>query len=209
MRPPLRWRSASRPSGTRQRCRRPSARALARLMFLRAVWLSGDSRITRLPGEMTRAELTLVDDSPARRGHSLGNSRFAMRSTARASVDGRRCRLLEGHEMSHRTRREPNRATQPKGIDPTTGKRHPPVESPVSKRSTSTGFGRGRKPATEKREVLSIHPLNAVVSADHQKRERPAHWAGRSEPSLQPRRGVWPSPQRSGGHSVSTRVLIC
>jgi hypothetical protein len=32
-------------------------------------------------------------------------------------------------------KREPTQATQPKGIDPTTGKPYPPVEIPVPKRS--------------------------------------------------------------------------
>jgi hypothetical protein len=33
-------------------------------------------------------------------------------------------------------KREPTQPTQPKGIDPTTGKPYPPVDVPVPKRST-------------------------------------------------------------------------
>ena len=55
--------------------------------------------------------------------------------------------------MSRGTGREPNQPTQPKGIDPTTGKPYPPVEIPVSKRSTFNRLlGLVQKPATEKRK---------------------------------------------------------
>jgi hypothetical protein len=59
--------------------------------------------------------------------------------------------------------------------------RRPSGDRYLSKVRFGTGISTARSPR--------FTPSMPVVSADHQKRERPAHKAGRSEPSLQPRRG--------------------
>ena len=71
MRPPLRWRSASRPS--RYASTMSTASARTRLPYSSAVWLRATFEDHELPGEMIEGGVELVDDSPARRGHSSGN----------------------------------------------------------------------------------------------------------------------------------------
>jgi hypothetical protein len=50
-------------------------------------------------------------------------------------------------------KREPTQDTQPKGIDPKTGKPYEPVEIPVPRRSTFDKLlGRAEKPAKKRRD---------------------------------------------------------
>lgn len=62
-------------------------------------------------------------------------------------------------------RREPTQATQPKGIDPTTGKPYPPVEISVPKRSTFDKLlERAEKPRQKKAKNSEMPaPLAALV----------------------------------------------